>query len=81
MMMIFGYSRISKGDDQNARLQLQAFKNAGVEKTYNIQGTADHNHTVTLTASDFTKLKANTGISETSSSASAHTHLIEVGCA
>lgn len=32
--MIFGYSRISKGDDQNARLQLQAFKNADVEKTF-----------------------------------------------
>lgn len=32
--MIFGYSRISKGDDQNARLQLKAFKEAGVEKTF-----------------------------------------------
>lgn len=32
--MIFGYSRISKGDDQNARLQLQAFKDVGVEKTF-----------------------------------------------
>ena len=32
--MIFGYSRISKGDDQNARLQIKAFKEAGVEKTF-----------------------------------------------
>ena len=32
--MIFGYSRVSKGDDQNARLQLQAFKEGGVEKTF-----------------------------------------------
>lgn len=32
--MIFGYSRISKGDDQNARLQLKAFKDAGVEKAF-----------------------------------------------
>ena len=32
--MIFGYSRISKGDDQNAKLQLKAFKEAGVEKTF-----------------------------------------------
>jgi len=32
--MIFGYSRISKGDDQNAGLQLKAFKKAGVEKTF-----------------------------------------------
>ena len=32
--MIFGYSRISKGDDQNARLQIKAFKEAGVDKTF-----------------------------------------------
>ena len=32
--MIFGYSRVSKGDDQNAGLQLKAFKEAGVEKTF-----------------------------------------------
>ena len=32
--MIFGYSRISKGDDQNATLQFQAFKEANVEKIF-----------------------------------------------
>ncbi len=32
--MIFGYSRISKGDDQNVRLQLKAFKDVKVEKTF-----------------------------------------------
>lgn len=32
--MIFGYSRVSKGDDQNARLQIKAFKEADVEKTF-----------------------------------------------
>ena len=32
--MIFGYSRVSKGDDQNTRLQIKAFKEAGVEKTF-----------------------------------------------
>jgi len=32
--MIFGYSRVSKGDDQNTRLQLRAFKEGGVEKTF-----------------------------------------------
>jgi hypothetical protein len=30
--MIFGYNRVSKGDDQNARLQLKTFKGAIVEK-------------------------------------------------
>ena len=32
--MIFAYSRVSKGNDQNATLQLQAFKKAGVDKTF-----------------------------------------------
>ena len=32
--MIFGYSRVSKGDEQNSRLQLQAFRSAKVEKTF-----------------------------------------------
>ncbi len=32
--MVFGYSRVSKGDDQNAGLQLKAFKDANVEKTF-----------------------------------------------
>ena len=32
--MIFGYSRVSKGDDQNARLQIKAFEENGVEKTF-----------------------------------------------
>jgi DNA invertase Pin-like site-specific DNA recombinase len=32
--VIFGYSRVSKGEDQNARLQLQAFKTARVEKVF-----------------------------------------------
>lgn len=32
--MIFGYSRISKGDDQSNKLQLQAFKEEEVEKVF-----------------------------------------------
>ncbi len=32
--MIFGYSRISKGDEQSNNLQLDAFASAGVEKTF-----------------------------------------------
>lgn len=32
--MIFGYSRVSKGEDQNAGLQLKAFKEARVEKIF-----------------------------------------------
>jgi DNA invertase Pin-like site-specific DNA recombinase len=32
--MVFGYSRVSKGDPDNARLQQQAFKAAQVEKVF-----------------------------------------------
>jgi len=32
--MIVGYSRVSKGDEQNNKLQLQAFKTAEVEKVF-----------------------------------------------
>ena len=32
--MIIGYSRVSKGDDQNAALQLAAFREAGVEQVF-----------------------------------------------
>jgi len=32
--MIFGYSRISKGDDQSNKLQLQAFKDEKVDKVF-----------------------------------------------
>jgi len=32
--VIFGYSRVSKGEEQNAGLQIKAFKEAGVEKTF-----------------------------------------------
>lgn len=32
--MIMGYSRVSKGEDQNARLQLQAFQKEGVKKVF-----------------------------------------------
>jgi len=32
--MIFGYSRVSKGDDQNVELQLQAFRDVKVEKVF-----------------------------------------------
>ncbi len=32
--MIFGYSRVSKGDEQNTKLQIQAFQTANVEKIF-----------------------------------------------
>lgn len=54
---------------------------AGAEKTYSIQGTSAHNHSVTLTAADFTDLKSNSSISVTSTSGDSHTHSVTVSCA
>jgi hypothetical protein len=54
---------------------------AGAEKTYNIQGSGGHNHTVTITAAQFTSLQNNEGVSVSSSSASSHAHTITVNCA
>lgn len=54
---------------------------AGVDKTYHIMGTASHDHTVTVTAAQFSTLSANSGVSLTSSTDSAHSHPITIRCA
>lgn len=54
---------------------------AGTEKTYNIQGSSPHPHTVTITATNFTTLKGNNSISVTSSADDGHTHSVTVSCA
>lgn len=56
---------------------------AGTEKSYSIQGSSPHSHTVTLTASHFTSLKSNNSItvSSTSGDSDNHTHSVTVSCA
>ena len=54
---------------------------AGTEKTYSIQGTSSHAHSVTLSAANFTALKSNTAISVTSTKGDSHTHSVSVSCA
>ena len=54
---------------------------AGVAKTYSIQGTSAHNHSVSLTAGNFTTLKSNANISVTSTNDDGHTHSVQVSCA
>ncbi|MGB5666981.1 MAG: hypothetical protein WBM53_09035 [Maribacter sp.] len=54
---------------------------AGTEKTYSIQGTSSHAHSVTLSAANFTALKSNTAISVTSTNGDSHTHSVSVSCA
>jgi hypothetical protein len=53
---------------------------AGADKTYDIQGTSPHSHTVTITAAQFAALAANMSVS-TVSSLDGHTHSIMVTCA
>jgi len=56
-----------------------------VDKTYNIQGAADHNHTITLTPVQLGQIKGHlavTVISTTASSATAgmHAHDVTSNC-
>ena len=57
--------------------------NAGVDKTYTITGTADHAHSVTITAANFATLQsnANGSLNLTSTSGGGHTHSVLVFCA
>ncbi len=55
--------------------------NAGSEKTYSIQGSSGHNHTVTITGANFTSLKNNSSISVVSTNDDDHTHSVTVSCA
>jgi hypothetical protein len=54
---------------------------AGIEKTYHIQGTSDHDHLVTLTADDFAKLASGSEIEEKTTITLLHRHTVHVKCA
>lgn len=53
---------------------------AGVAKTYSIQGSSGHNHNVTLSEGNFTSLMANNSISVSSTNDSGHAHSVTVSC-
>ena len=56
---------------------------AGVEKTYDITGTAAHSHMVTVTAANFATLQsnANGSVQVTSTQGGLHMHTITILCA
>ncbi len=54
--------------------------NAGVDKTYDIMGTSLHAHSVTITAADFTMIKAGTTRMFVSTTGSTHMHAVTVMC-
>ena len=54
---------------------------SGVEKTYAIKGSASHEHSVTITAANFTSLKNNNIIQLDSTAGGRHMHGVTVSCA
>ena len=59
----------------------QADVTAGTARTYDIQGTSPHAHTVSLSAADFGLLSTTGTVIVTSSTGNAHTHMVTVRCA
>ena len=59
----------------------QADVTAGALKMYSIQGTAAHDHTVTLSPNNFSTLKSGATVMLTSSNNAGHTHAITIRCA
>jgi hypothetical protein len=53
---------------------------AGVDKTYDIMGTADHTHSVTVTAANFATLATNQMVMQESTVTDAHMHGIQIVC-
>ena len=56
--------------------------NSTVDKSYDITGTADHSHSMTLTAQQLAQLKAGTAVNVTSTAGGpdGHTHAVAVSC-
>lgn len=54
---------------------------AGIQKSYSIEGGAGHDHQVTITSSHFSSLKNNQSIQADSTSGGGHSHSITVSCA
>jgi hypothetical protein len=53
---------------------------AGIDKTYDITGSAGHAHSITITAAQFATLAANNSVQVTSTSGGGHTHAVNVMC-
>ncbi|HTT13043.1 MAG TPA: hypothetical protein VMG60_19405 [Burkholderiaceae bacterium] len=51
-----------------------------VDMTYNIQGTADHNHTIVLTVAQLQMIKVMTAVTVLSSTTLSHNHDVTVNC-
>jgi hypothetical protein len=53
---------------------------SAVDMTYSIRGSADHDHTVTITVAQLRQLKATESVTAVASVSAAHSHVITVTC-
>jgi hypothetical protein len=53
--------------------------NAGVEKTYTLSDVG-HTHMITITAAQFTMIKAMTPVTVTSTNSTTHNHMVMISC-
>jgi hypothetical protein len=55
--------------------------NANAPKTYSIQGTSNHNHTISLTAEQLAQLAQGQSVTVTSTTDASHAHTVTLVCA
>lgn len=53
---------------------------AGMAKTYDITGSADHSHNLSISAAQMAQIKSGQTLNITSTSGSAHTHTVTIQC-
>jgi hypothetical protein len=54
---------------------------SAIDKTYSIQGSAGHDHTVTFTAAQLASLRSGQSVVVNSTTASSHMHAVTAACA
>ena len=73
-------SSISNNHGHNLIVSKTDVSNA-TQKTYDIDGSAGHSHSVTVTAGNFTTLQGNQQISVSSTTGDGHSHSVTISCA
>lgn len=59
----------------------EADLSSSTDKTYSIQGSAGHDHTVTITAAQLASLKAGQSVAVNSTTTQSHMHAVTAQCA
>ncbi|MEK8032148.1 hypothetical protein AACH06_15075 [Ideonella sp. DXS29W] len=77
-----GASGASIGSNHGHSLTIaEADLSATSDKTYSIQGSSGHDHTVTFTPAQLAALKSGRSVSVTSTTAAGHSHTVTASCA